>query len=61
MMGSGVVLKLGSGKEVWPVVEVVDAEDGEIGFYFLVGLFCLAISLRMVCSGELDVVFEKSG
>ena len=57
-MGGRVVLEFGSREEIWPAVGVVGAEDVEIGFYFLVGLLCLSISLGVVGSRESDIILE---
>ena len=59
-MGDRVVMKLSSGKEVCPFPWVVGTEDAEISFDLLVGSFCLSICLRMVCSGEFDIVLEEA-
>ena len=40
---------------------ITGAEDTEIGFDFLIGSLGLSISLRVVRSGESNVVFEDSG
>ena len=40
---------------------ITGAEDAKVGFDFLVGSFGLSISLRVVRSGESNVVFEDSG
>ena len=47
-------------KELGPLMGVTGAEDTKVGFNFLVGSFGLSISLRAVCSGESDVIFEDS-
>ena len=60
-MGNGVVLEFGGGKEFGPLVGVFGTEDMEISLYFLIGSFSLSISLRMIGSGEADIVFEDSG
>ena len=39
---------------------MICAEDAEVGFNFLVDSFHLPIGLRVVGSGEFDVIFEKS-
>ena len=48
-------------KELGPLMGVTGAEDTKVGFDFLIGSFGLSISLRMVCSGESNVIFEDSG
>ena len=45
---NGVVVEFGCGEEFHPFLGVVGAEDSEIGLNFLVGLFSLPISLRVV-------------
>ena len=40
---------------------ITGTEDTKVGFDFLIGSFGLSISLRMVRSGESDVIFEDSG
>ena len=52
------MLEFSSREEIWPAVGVVGAEDVEIGFYFLVGLLCLSISLGVVGSRESDIILE---
>ena len=54
------MMKLSGGEEVCPLPRVVGTEDAEVGFNLLIGLFGLSVCLRVVCSGELDVVVEKS-
>ena len=39
---------------------MICAEDAEVGFNFLVNTLRLPIGLRVVDSGEFDVVFEES-
>ena len=53
------MMKLSSGKEVCPFLRVVGTEDVKICFNLLIGPFCLSISLRVVCSGEFDIVVEE--
>ena len=59
-MGGGVVLKLSCGEEVQPGFGVVGAEDAEIRFYLLIGVFCLSICLRVVGGRKFDVVLKES-
>ena len=61
VMGGGVVLEFGSREEVRPALGVVGAEDVEVGFNFLVCLFGLSVSLRVIGGGEPDIIFEESG
>ena len=60
-MGNGIVLEFGRGKELGPLVGIIGTEDTEISLYFLIGSFSLSISLRMIGSGEADIVFKDSG
>ena len=53
-------MKLSSGKEVHPFLRVVGTEDVEICFNLLIGLFCLSVCLRVICSGEFDIIVEES-
>ena len=53
------MMKLSSGKEVCPFLQVVGTENVEISFNLLVGLFSLSISLRVVCGGEFDIILEE--
>ena len=55
------MLKFGGGEEIKPGFGVVGAEDAEVRLYFLVGAFCLSISLGVVGSGEPDVISEEPG
>ena len=48
-------------KEFGPLVGITGAEDTKVGFDFLIGSLSLSISLRAVCSGESNIVFEDSG
>ena len=58
------------GAELWwnsaegrncPFGWVIGAEDSEIGLEFLIGSFGLSVGLRMVGSGESDIIVEKMG
>ena len=53
------MMKLSGGEEVCPFLRVVGTEDVEIGFNLLIGLFGLSVCLRVVCSGELDIILEE--
>ena len=55
------MLEFGKCKELGPLVGIVGTKDMKIGFDFLIGSFGLSISLRVVRSGESNVVFEDSG
>ena len=54
------MVKLSSGEKVRPFPRVVGAEDAELCFNLLIGLFCLSICLRVICGGEFDIVVEES-
>ena len=59
-MQNSVMVKLSGGKEVCPFPSVVGTEDTEIGFHLLIGSFHLSVCLRVICSGELDIIVEES-
>ena len=42
-------------------MRIVGIEDVEIGFEFLIGSFGLSVGLRMVGSGEFDIIFQEMG
>ena len=44
-----------------PGLRVVGAEDAEIGFEFLICLFGLSVGLRVVGSGEFNIIFQETG
>ena len=48
------------GKELCPFSRIVGAKDVEISFKLLIGSLSLSISLRMVCSGEVNIIFEET-
>ena len=52
-------MKLSGGKEVHPFPRVVGTEDAKICFNLLIGSFRLSIRLRVICSGEFDVIVEE--
>ena len=54
------MLEFCESKELGPLVGITGAEDTEVGFDFLIGSFGLSISLRVVRSGESNIVFEDS-
>ena len=60
-MGNRIVLELGRGKELRPLVRVIGTEDMEVSFYFLVGWFGLSVGLRIIGSGKTNIVFKESG
>ena len=53
------MVKLSGGKEIHPFPWVVGIEDMKVCFNLLIGSFCLSIRLRVICSGEFDVVVEE--
>ena len=59
-MRGRVVVEFGGGKELYPFGWVVGTEDVEIGLEFLIGLFSLSVSLRVVGGGELYIVVEEA-
>ena len=54
------MMKLSGGKEVHPFLRVVGTEDAKICFNLLIGSFCLSICLRVICSGESDIIVKES-
>ena len=54
------MMKLSGGKEVRPFLGVVGTEDTKISFNFLIGSLHLSICLRVVCSGEFDIILEET-
>ena len=59
-MRGRVVVELSSRKELGPRGQIIGTKDLKICFKFLIGLFGLPISLRVVCSGESYIIFEKA-
>ena len=57
-MRDGVVVEFGCGKKFCPFLGVVGTEDLEISLNFLVGLFSLPISLRVIGGGKADIRVE---
>ena len=57
-MMNGVVVEFSSGKEFCPFLRVVGRKDLEEGFNLLIDLLSLSISLRMISSGETDIILE---
>ena len=58
-MRGRVVVELSGRKELGPQGQIIGTKDLKICFKFLIGLFGLPISLGVVCSGELYIIFEK--
>ena len=59
-MWGRVVVEFCRGKELYPFSRVVGAKDAEISFELLIGLFGLSIGLRMIGSGEANIIFEET-
>ena len=59
-MRGGVMVEFCQGKELYPFSQVVGVEDAEISFELLIGLLGLSISLRMVGSGEANIILEET-
>ena len=53
------MVKFSGGKESRPFPRVVGTEDAKICFNLLIGPFCLSICLRVICSGEFDIIMEE--
>ena len=58
-MRGRVVMEFCRGKELYPFSWVVGAKDVEICFELLIGSLGLSISLRMVGSGEANIILEE--
>ena len=48
------------GEELYPFSRVVGAKVAEISFKFLIGSLGLSIGLRMVVSGEANIILEET-
>jgi hypothetical protein len=59
-MGNGVVEILSGSEELRPFMGVIGTEDSQVSFNFLIGPLCLAISLRMICCGETNIVVKDT-
>ena len=46
-------------KELYPCSWVVGTEDAKVCLKFLIGLLSLTISLRVIGSGQADVILEE--
>ena len=55
-----IVLEFHERKEVVPVILSLVNEEAEKLLQFLVDLFCLSVSLRMICGGGSQFHSEKS-
>ena len=53
------MVEFGCGEEFCPFLGVVGTEDSEIGLNFLVGLFSLPISLRVVGSQKVNIIVNN--
>ena len=58
-MRGRVVVKFCQGKELYPFNWVIGAKDAEIFFKLLIGSLGLSIGLRMVGSGEANIILEE--
>ena len=58
-MRGGVVMEFCRGKELYPFSRVVGAKDAKISFELLIGSLSLSIGLRMIGSGEANIVLEE--
>ena len=59
-MRGGVVMEFCRGKELYPFGQVVGAKDVEICFELLIGSLSLSIGLRVVGSGEANIILEET-
>ena len=59
-MRGRVVVEFCQGKELYLFSRVVGVEDAEISFKFLIGPLSLSIGLRMVGSGEANIILEET-
>ena len=53
------MMKLSSRKQVSPFLWIIGTEDVEVSLNLLVSSLHLSICLRVVCSGEFDIILEK--
>ena len=53
-------MKFCQGKKLYPFSRVVGAKDAEICFELLIGSLSLTISLRMIGSGEANIILEET-
>ena len=58
-MRGGVMVEFCGGKELHPFSQVIGTEDAEVCFKFLIGSLSLTISLRMISSGEANIILEE--
>ena len=52
------MVEFGCGEKFCPFLGVIGTEDLEISHNFLVGLFSLPISLRVIGGGKVDIIVE---
>ena len=54
------MLEFSGGEGLGPLMGIVGAKDTKICFDFLISSFGLSISLRVVCGGKSNIIFEDS-
>ena len=54
------MVEFSRGKELYPFRWVVGTEGAKVCLKFLIGLLSLTISLRVIGSGQPNVIFEKA-
>ena len=59
-MQGRVVVEFHRGKELYPFSRIVGTKDAEISFEFLIGSLGLSVGLRMIGSGEANIIFEEA-
>ena len=59
-MWGRVVVEFGGGEELYPFGWVVGTEDAEICLQLLIGLLSLTIGLRVIGSGEANIILEET-
>ena len=60
-MGGGVVSEFCHGKKLGPFLRFIRSEQSQVRFQFLVYPFRFSVSLRVVGSGEGDIILEEAG
>ena len=60
-VGGGVVSEFCHGKELGPFLGFIQGEQPQVRFQFLIYPFRFPVSLRVVGSGEGDVISEEAG
>ena len=61
MVWGRVMLEFRSGEEIKPAFGVIGTKDAKICFYFLIGVFCLSVSLGVIGSGQFNVILKEPG